>query len=99
MKHIIFASLLILAGCASTDRISNTSNTYSCDNARQLIASINEQGTLAGVTFEGKTKNLALNESKREQKFSDGVVTLTVKEDVATLYDDGFPIYTNCQIQ
>lgn len=88
-------SVLFLGACA-THPDSNTSRQYNCTDNRQLIASFDETRENAGVTFEGRSKNLSLRSIKNGRNYSDGVVTLKVKDETLTLIDDGFPIYTDC---
>ena len=87
----------LLPSCSSTRVPKGSHSQYNCDHARQVMISYDLEGGRAAVLVEGKAKNLKKVSQGSGKTFTDGIVSLVLDEETATLLDDGFPIYTNCR--
>jgi membrane-bound inhibitor of C-type lysozyme len=77
--------------------------TYSCEGDTKVV--VNVHAKVANVVFKGHTYNMKQVDASEGQKYSDGAVTWTEKDEVGTLKrpsksgDDAKTLASGCQLQ
>ena len=95
-----FFSILILfvflSACSGRDPFSPfaSSQTYFCDQNRQLVLSLGDQGKSAAIAFDGR--NITLSRVT-DDRYTNSIYTLYIDGDRIVVEREGVPVFTDCK--